>query len=148
MKIVGILGLDASARPPYDGFGWVSADVTATTNVDPKIAVQSYVAVFWRVKEGIQALNLSEPSVQALLDQQSTEARYAGLENSSEWDPERLALPYVRAISRLRDELRRTVSSVSLFRPRRNRRYLYSATTSAIMISLALACSLMISLTS
>lgn len=113
-KIVGILGLDASARPPYDGLGWSPAGLTAMTNVDPKAAVHSYAVVFSSVKEEVQGLNLSEPSVLALLDQQSPEAEFAGLEKSGERDPERLALPYVRAVSRLRDELRSIVLSASL----------------------------------
>jgi len=61
-----------------------------------------------------QTLDLSDSLVQALLDQQSPEADFAELEQSGERDPERLALPFVRAVSRLRDELRRIVSSVSL----------------------------------
>lgn len=113
-KIVGILGLDASARPPYDGLGWSPAGLTAMTNVDPKAAVHSYAVVFSSVKEEVQGLNLSEPSVLALLDQQSPEAEFAELEKSGERDPERLALPYVRAVSRLRDELRSIVLSASL----------------------------------
>jgi hypothetical protein len=84
------------------------------TNVDPKAAVHSYAVVFSSVKEEVQGLNLSEPSVLALLDQQSPEAEFAELEKSGERDPERLALPYVRAVSRLRDELRSIVLSASL----------------------------------
>ncbi|OXV08860.1 hypothetical protein Egran_03372 [Elaphomyces granulatus] len=113
-KIVGILGLDANARPPYDGLGWSPAGLTAITNVDPKAAVHSYAVVFSSVKEEVQGLNLSEPSVLALLDQQSPEAEFAELEKSGERDPEKLALPYVRAVSRLRDELRSIVLSASL----------------------------------
>jgi cysteinyl-tRNA synthetase len=113
-KIVGILGLDASARPPYDGLGWAPAGITATTDVDPKTAVHPYAAVFSMVKKEVQGLNLSEPSVQALLDQQSPDAEFAELEKSGERDLERLALPYVRAVSRLRDELRSIVLSASL----------------------------------
>jgi cysteinyl-tRNA synthetase len=113
-KIVGILGLDASARPPYDGLGWSPTCVTAATDVDSKAAVHSYAAVFSSAREEVQGLNLFEPSVLALLDQQSPEAEFVELEKSGERDLERLALPYVRAVSRLRDELRSIVLSASL----------------------------------
>ena len=113
-KIVGILGLDSKAKPPYDGLGWSSSDVTAASNVDPKTAVLPYAAVFSRVVDEIKALKLSEPSLQRVVDQQSPESEFSQLEISGEKVPENLALPYIRAVSRLRDELRRTVSSASL----------------------------------
>lgn len=103
-KIVGILGLDADAQPPYDGLGWSSATAIADSRV--------YAAVLAKVQEDVLALNLSEPSIKALLDQ-SPQSEVAELEKSGERDPEKLALPYVRAVSRIRDELRRIVSSLT-----------------------------------
>ncbi|AEO63871.1 uncharacterized protein THITE_2141877 [Thermothielavioides terrestris NRRL 8126] len=105
-KIVGIFGLDASAQPPYDGLGWAAAGAASTANLDPRAAVQPYAAAYAKVKADVQALNLTEASVQNLLEQQNPEAEFAELEKSGERDIEKLALPYLRATSRLRDELR------------------------------------------
>jgi cysteinyl-tRNA synthetase len=111
-KVVGILGLDASAKPPYEGLGWGSATVHA--NVDPKTAVKAYAEAFSRVKTDVQALDLSEASLQALLGQLTPDTEFASLEAAGEHDIERLALPYARAVSRIRDELRRAVSAAGL----------------------------------
>lgn len=113
-NIVGILGLDSRAKPPYDSLGWASGGGAATTNTDPKTIVFPYALVFSTVMQEIRDFNLSESSVQALLDQQSPDSEFAELEKSGEQDPEKLALPYIRAVSRLRDGLRRAVSSLSL----------------------------------
>ncbi|KAK4149525.1 tRNA synthetases class I (C) catalytic domain-containing protein [Chaetomidium leptoderma] len=111
-KIVGILGLDASAQPPYNGLGWASASAAAGANLDPQTAVKPYAAAYATVKADVQALNITEASVQTLLQQQSPEAEFAELEKSGERDVEKLALPYLRATSRLRDELRAIVSTL------------------------------------
>jgi cysteinyl-tRNA synthetase len=113
-KIVGIFGLDATAKPPYDGLGWSSAGAAASAHVDPQTAVKPYAAVFAKVKADVQALNLSEASIKTLLHQQTPEAEFAELEKQGERDVEKLALPYLRATSRLRDELRAIVSSAIL----------------------------------
>ena len=113
-RVVGILGLDPSAKPPYEGIGWSSAGLTVAMNVDPKIAVDPFATVFATVVDDIRALNLSDPSLPKLLDQQSPEADFEALEKRGEKDLEKLALPYIRAVSRLRDELRRVVSSETL----------------------------------
>ncbi|KAA8641958.1 hypothetical protein EYZ11_011185 [Aspergillus tanneri] len=110
-KIVGILGLDAGAQPPYDGLGWSSA--SSRIDIDPRTAVQPYASVFSRIVGEVQALGVAEHSVQTLLNQ-SPETAFAELEKNGELDPETLALPYVRAVSRLRDELRRLIPSESL----------------------------------
>lgn len=110
-KIVGILGLDASAQPPYDGLGWASAG--ATTNVDPETAIKPYAAVYSTVKKEVQDLGLGA-SVQSVLEQQTPDTEFSELEKTGERDIEKLALPYLRATSRLRDELRSLVSTVTL----------------------------------
>jgi cysteinyl-tRNA synthetase len=112
-KVVGIFGLDASAQPPYAGLGWASAGAAAAANLDPKTAVKPYAAAFATVKADVQALNLSEPSIVALLAQQTPDAEFAALETAGERDIEKLALPYLRAASRLRDELRAVVASLA-----------------------------------
>ncbi|KAK3349827.1 tRNA synthetases class I (C) catalytic domain-containing protein [Lasiosphaeria hispida] len=113
-KIVGIFGLDAGAQPPYDGLGWTSAGAAAAANVDPKTAVEPYAAVYSAVKEEVQGFGIPEAAVQALLDQQNPDAEFAELEKTGDRDVEKLALPYIRATSRLRDELRGVVSSATL----------------------------------
>ena len=111
-RIVGIFGLDASATPPYDGLGWASA--TASTNVDPQTAVEPYKAVYTSVKQEVQGLALTETSVQTLLNQQNPDTEFSELEAAGVKDVEKLALPYLRATSRLRDELRGIVSTATL----------------------------------
>ncbi|KAK3303698.1 tRNA synthetases class I (C) catalytic domain-containing protein [Chaetomium strumarium] len=111
-KIVGIFGLDAAAGPPYDGLGWSSADAASTANLEPLTAVKPYAAAYEKVKADIEALNLSEPSIRSLLQQQTPETEFVELEKSGERDLEKLALPYLRATSRLRDELRAILSGL------------------------------------
>lgn len=110
-RIVGILGLDRNAKPPYEGIGWSSGGTSAAVNGDTKTAVDPYARVFSTVIAEIKALDLSDPSLQNLLDQQSPQVDFEVLEKQGEQDIEKLALPYVRAVSRQRDELRRIVSS-------------------------------------
>ncbi len=110
-KVVGIFGLDASAQPPYTGLGWASAGAAA--NLDPKTAVKPYAAAYATVKADVQALNLSEPSIVALLADQTPDAEFTALESTGERDIEKLALPYLRATSRLRDELRAVVGTLA-----------------------------------
>ncbi|KAI9038131.1 cysteine--tRNA ligase [Aspergillus affinis] len=110
-KIVGILGLDAGAQPPYEGLGWSAA--TANANADPQTAVQPFAAVFSNVFGEVRTFGLSEPSVEALLNQ-SPETEFSELEKNGERNAETLAMPYVRAVSRLRDELRRLLTSGAL----------------------------------
>ncbi|KAK1759911.1 hypothetical protein QBC47DRAFT_357730 [Echria macrotheca] len=110
-KVVGIFGLDASATPPYDGLGWAAAGAAA--NVDPQTAVKPYAAVYAAVKKEVEDLGLTEPSIQTLVTQQNPDAEFTDLEKAGEKDVEKLALPYLRATSRLRDELRSTVSTSS-----------------------------------
>lgn len=111
-KIVGIFGLDASAQPPYDGLGWSSATASNKANVDPQTAVKPYAAVFNQVKQEVAALGLSgNESIKSLLEQQNPDSEFAELEKSGEKDAEKLALPFIRATSKLRDELRATISS-------------------------------------
>lgn len=111
-KIVGILGLDAGAQPPYTGLGWAAA--ASTAHLDPRSAVQPYAAAYATVKADVQALNLSEPSLQTLLAEQAPDAEFEALEEAGERDVERLALPYLRATSRLRDALRALVGAAAL----------------------------------
>ncbi|KAH6618294.1 tRNA synthetases class I (C) catalytic domain-containing protein [Chaetomium sp. MPI-SDFR-AT-0129] len=111
-KVVGILGLDASAQPPYDGLGWASASAAAAANLDPQTAVKPFAGAYLEIKADVEGLHLTEASVQTLLQQQTPDTEFAQLEKSGERDVEKLALPYLRAASRLRDELRAVVASL------------------------------------
>ncbi|KAI1166300.1 cysteinyl-tRNA synthetase [Nemania serpens] len=110
-KIVGILGLDANASPPYEGLGWASA--AASTNVDPAIAVQPYESVYNSVLIDAQSLDLPASEIWTSLLSQSPGPDFDSLVEAGVRDPEQLGLPYIRATSKLRDELRRIVPSAA-----------------------------------
>ncbi|KAI1138694.1 tRNA synthetases class I (C) catalytic domain-containing protein [Hypoxylon sp. FL0543] len=110
-KIVGILGLDANARPPYEGIGWVSA--AAAANLDPSTAVQPYKEVYKTFYSEVRALELPASETITNLYSQSPDPEFDSLVNSGTRDPEQLALPYLRAVAKLRDELRRLAPTTS-----------------------------------
>ncbi|KAI1272809.1 cysteinyl-tRNA synthetase [Xylaria sp. FL0933] len=110
-KIVGILGLDANANPPYEGLGWASA--SAGADVDPTTAVRPYEAVYNSVLSDAKSLNLPTSETLTNLLSQSPGLEFDSLAKAGVRDPEQLGLPYIRATSRLRDELRRIVPSVA-----------------------------------
>ncbi|KAI0471767.1 tRNA synthetases class I (C) catalytic domain-containing protein [Xylariaceae sp. FL0804] len=104
-KIVGILGLDANASPPFEGIGWASA--AAAANLDPHTSVQPYEAVYTNVISDVKALNLAPSDTLANLTAQTPRSDFESLANAGVRDPEQLGLPYLRAVAQLRDELRR-----------------------------------------
>ncbi|KAI0490569.1 cysteinyl-tRNA synthetase [Xylaria cf. heliscus] len=108
-KIIGILGLDANASPPYEGLGWASA--AASANVDPATAVKPYEAVYHSVLSDAKSLDLPASEALTNLFSRSPGPEFDSLVEAGVRDPEQLGLPYIRAISKLRDELRRVVSS-------------------------------------
>lgn len=110
-KIVGILGLDANASPPYEGLGWASA--AASANIDPTTAVQPYEAVYNSVLSDAKSLDLPTSETLANLLSQSPSTEFNSLVKAGVRDPEQLGLPFLRATSKLRDELRRLVASVA-----------------------------------
>ncbi|KAK6858079.1 cysteinyl-tRNA synthetase [Apiospora arundinis] len=110
-KIVGILGLDANAKPPYDGLGWVSA--AAAANLEPAIAVKPYQEVRATVVKDVQNLNLPSSDAITSLLSQSPDSELDALTSSGVRDPEQLGMPYLRSVSRLRDELRRLAPTLS-----------------------------------
>jgi cysteinyl-tRNA synthetase len=103
-KIVGIFGLDANASAPYNGLGWASSKAAASA--DPKETIRPYAAVYNDVKGEIETLRLHSDALDALLSL-NVHDEFAALVSSGESDPEAIAMPYLRAISRMRDELRR-----------------------------------------
>ena len=109
-KIVGVLGLDENAVPPYDGLGWASAKVPV--DQDPSDAVKPYASVLASVVLAVKDLSLASDPIAALLEKDPT-SEFQSLVDSGIRDVEQLALPYLRAVSSLRDELRKTVSSLT-----------------------------------
>ncbi|KAJ8124131.1 hypothetical protein ONZ43_g77 [Nemania bipapillata] len=110
-KIVGILGLDANASPPYEGLGWASA--AASANIDPITAVQPYEAVYNSILSDAKLLDLPASETWTSLLSQSPRLEFDSLVEAGVRDPEQLGLPYLRATSKLRDELRRLIASVA-----------------------------------
>lgn len=109
-KIVGILGLDANANPPYEGLGWASA---ASAGADPSTAVQPYEEAYNSVISAAKSLALPTSDTLANLLSQSPRAEFDALVEAGIRDPEQLGLPYLRTVSKLRDELRRIVPSAA-----------------------------------
>ena len=106
-RVVGIFGLDANASPPYRGLGWAPTNVE---NVDPHEAVNLYRAVLDNVRKEVQALGLQHNTVNSLVSH-SPEPEFQELVSQGVKDVEQLALPFVRGVSRLRDEMRKAVST-------------------------------------
>jgi cysteinyl-tRNA synthetase len=102
-KIVGIFGLDANATPPYNGLGW--ANSASNANLSPKAAVEPYALVHQKVKSEVQSLSLHSEVLDKLIAT-DVNSEFASLESSGTKDHEALALPYLRSVSRIRDELR------------------------------------------
>jgi len=108
-RVVGIFGLDPSAQPPYDGLGWGAANSGSVADATPDKAS----AVYDAVRADLGALNLTGDSIESVLAQQSPAAESAALAKAGETDAEKLSLPFIRATSRLRDELRNLTSSTA-----------------------------------
>lgn len=104
-KMVGIFGLDANASPPYEGLGWASS--AAYSNMTPREKVAPYAAVYSSVKASIQSLDAHSAVLDKLIVV-DVDAEFASLKST---DPEVLAMPYLRAVSRIRDELRKLAPS-------------------------------------
>lgn len=122
-KIVGILGLDASAAPPYSGLGWAAA--TSSSTIDPATAVAPFAAVYANIKSEIEALGLTDP-VAEVLQSQDPASEFSALEAAGERNAETLTLPYIRATSRLRDELRALIASTGSTLPPATRQAVFS----------------------
>ncbi|OTB07681.1 hypothetical protein M426DRAFT_8282 [Hypoxylon sp. CI-4A] len=110
-KIVGILGLDANASPPYDGLGW--APSAAAVGQDPSKTVQPYKAVYQTFYSDVKALELPSSITITNLFSQSPDPKFDSLVSSGVKDLDYLVYPYLRAIARLRDELRRLAPTTS-----------------------------------
>ncbi|QUC22488.1 uncharacterized protein UV8b_06729 [Ustilaginoidea virens] len=106
-KMVGIFGLDSNANPPYDGLGWASS---VAADVDVRLAARPYSQVLDTIRADVQQLSLSSDRLRSLLSQDAAKD-FQTIAASGSRDIERLALPYLRVVSQIRDELRRIVAS-------------------------------------
>ncbi|KAI5461544.1 tRNA synthetases class I (C) catalytic domain-containing protein [Mariannaea sp. PMI_226] len=104
-KIVGIFGLDANAKPPYNGLGWATA---IAPDVEPQTAVRPYAEVFDKVKLDVAALNLENATISGLVEQNPA-LEFEAVAAAGSRDPEQLALPFLRVVAKIRDELRQIV---------------------------------------
>jgi cysteinyl-tRNA synthetase len=107
-KIVGIFGLDANARPPYEGLGWAASTTNGIS--DPKEAVAPYADVYREVLKEIEALQVRYEALDAIL-QSDVDAEFSSIVSTGANDIETISMPYLRNISRMRDELRRLAPS-------------------------------------
>lgn len=104
-KIVGIFGLDANATAPYNGLGWASTSVDSKHT--PEQIVAPYSEVFKQVKHEIEGLSLDYSETLDKMLATDVDSEFASLVSSGTQDQEALALPYIRAVAKTRDELRR-----------------------------------------
>lgn len=104
-KILGIFGLDANATAPYEGLGWASTTTVDSTHTPSQI-VAPYSSVFTQVKSEIESLSLHSETLDKLLAT-DVDSEFSALVSSETKDQEALALPYIRAVAKTRDELRK-----------------------------------------
>jgi cysteinyl-tRNA synthetase len=103
-KIVGILGLDANARPPYDGLGWAATPLNGAIN--PQEAIAPYSEVYRNVRAEIEKFRVHSEALDALVNF-DVDAEFSSIISTGANDIEAISMPYLRTISRMRDELRR-----------------------------------------
>jgi cysteinyl-tRNA synthetase len=109
-KIVGIFGLDANASAPYDGLGWALSKTSGITN--PQEAVKPYAAVYRAIVAELSGLDVHSEILDALLSA-DIDSEFISAVSTGAADIETFSLPYLRATSRVRDELRKLAPSSS-----------------------------------
>lgn len=102
-KLVGIFGLDANAKSPYEGLGWTSA---IASNTSPEESVKPFEQVLDKTRSSVHGLSLQSPVLDQLLAL-DVNAQVSSLLAQGSLDPEEISLPYIRAVSRIRDEIRK-----------------------------------------
>ena len=107
-KMVGIFGLDANATPPYNGIGWASS--LADGHTIPEDIVAPYAQVYQSVKAQVAELSLHSEVLDKLVAT-NIDSEFKSVVSTGTNDPEALAIPYLRAVSRIRDELRKLAPS-------------------------------------
>lgn len=106
-KIVQIFGLDSNAMLPYTGLGWASA--VSTSDMTPEQIAAPYAAIYTNTKIALKSLDVRSEALDTLLAA-DVDAEFKATESK---DPEALAMPYLRATSRIRDLLRKLAPSAS-----------------------------------
>lgn len=107
-KIVGILGLDANASSSYNGLGWASSAENGVTN--PQEAVAPYSKVYDDVRKEVESLEAHSEALDELLAI-DVGKEFDTVVSTGANDIEVLSLPYLRVVSKIRDELRRLAPS-------------------------------------
>jgi cysteinyl-tRNA synthetase len=102
-KMVGIFGLDSEASPPYDGLGWTGTAFTG--ELTPLEIAEPFHAMLERVRDEIERLDLHSPALDAILATK-VDTEFETLTSSGTKDPEVLVMPYLRVVSKARDEIR------------------------------------------
>jgi cysteinyl-tRNA synthetase len=103
-KIVGILGLDANASPPYDGLDWATTPLNRAIN--PQEAIAPYSGVYQNVRDEIGKLQVHSEVLDALV-KFDADTEFSSLVSTGANDIETISVPYLHTVSRMRDELRR-----------------------------------------
>jgi cysteinyl-tRNA synthetase len=109
-KMVGIFGLDANASPPYDGLGWASN--ASNNKLSAKEIVEPYSAVYEKVTGEVKQLDVHSEVLDKLMAV-NVKLEVNTISSSGAKDPEVLAMPYLRTVSKIRDELRKLAPSSS-----------------------------------
>lgn len=102
-KIVGIFGLDANAAPPYNGLGWAPLASDVVTN--PAEAIKPYASTYSRIIASVKSLDVKSETLDKLLAF-DVQAEFTSVVSTGASDIQSIALPHLRTISRIRDELR------------------------------------------
>jgi len=103
-KMVGVFGLDANAKAPYEGLGW--ANSASATDLTPDQIIAPYAEVNTQVRSQVAELALHSEVLDKLLAA-DVDSEFKYLVSSGTTVPESLALPYIRSVSRIRDEIRK-----------------------------------------
>jgi len=109
-KMVGIFGLDAHACPPYNGLGWSSG--TTDKNLTPEQYVAPFEHVYKQVKKRVESIGLKSEALEKLLVV-DVDSKFKTLAQGTVKFQETLAMPYLKAISEIRDEVRQLAQSSS-----------------------------------
>ena len=103
-KMVGIFGLDANASDPYDGLGWSSA--ATDNNLTPEQYVEPFESVYKQVKKRVESLGLKSEALEKLLVS-DVDTKFKSIAQGEVKFREMLAMPYLKAVSDIRDEIRK-----------------------------------------
>lgn len=103
-KMVGIFGLDANATAPYAGLGWTRN--VSDASLMPEQIVAPYADLHKKVKLQVVGLSLRSEVLDKLLAA-DVDSEFQSRLASGVTDPDALAVPYIRSVSQIRDEIRK-----------------------------------------